>query len=175
LAAQVSRRLTGRASVIRFGVGSHPPQWVRRRATTLRARGMWISGPTAHRARGYREARTDLRPMGQSELHAAVGFTSRLTCPRHERWKSISGWTQVLSIGDDLLYHLSVVILHRDIFAGVIRHERSRHQAYRRASSDVDGNRVARMIGGEQGCCDEGCGAASDHRGKLSSVRLKLE
>jgi hypothetical protein len=53
----------------------------------------------------------------------------------------------------------------------VIRHERSRHQAHRRASSDVDGNRVARMIGGEQSCCDEGCRPAGDHRGKLKSQR----
>jgi hypothetical protein len=43
----------------------------------------------------------------------------------------------------------SVVILPRNVLASVVRHERRRHKAYYRASGDVDGNRVAGVIGGE--------------------------
>ena len=43
----------------------------------------------------------------------------------------------------------SVVILARNVLAGVVRHERRRHKAYYRASGDVDGNRVAGVIGRE--------------------------
>jgi hypothetical protein len=43
----------------------------------------------------------------------------------------------------------SVVILPRNVLASVVRHERRRHKAYYRASGDVDGNRIAGVIGGE--------------------------
>jgi hypothetical protein len=38
---------------------------------------------------------------------------------------------------------VSVIILHRNVLASVVRHERRRHKADYRAGGDVDGNRVA--------------------------------
>jgi hypothetical protein len=61
----------------------------------------------------------------------------------------------------------SVVILHRNILASVVRHEPRRRKAYCRASGDVDGNRVTGLIGGEQGCRDKRRRTAGNHRREL--------
>jgi hypothetical protein len=61
----------------------------------------------------------------------------------------------------------SVVILHRNVLAGVVGHERRRHKAYYCANGNVDGNRIARLKGGEQGCRDNGRRTAGNHGREL--------
>src|SRR5207244_3618631 len=43
-------------------------------------------------------------------------------------------------------YALSVVIFHRNVPAGVVRHEPRRHKAYDRTSGNVERDRVAGVI-----------------------------
>ena len=59
------------------------------------------------------------------------------------------------------------VILHGNIFAGVVGHEGSRYQTHHCAGSHIDRNRIPRMIGGEQRRGDEGGWSTRYHRGQL--------
>src|ERR1019366_4012872 len=72
---------------------------------------------------------------------------------------------------DQVYFNRLVVVLHRDVLAGVVTHERRRHYAHHRASGDVDGNRVAGVIRGEQGCRDKRRRSTSDYGGKLITQR----
>ena len=60
-----------------------------------------------------------------------------------------------------------LVILHRYVFAGVVRHHGRGYQAHHRAGRDVNGDRVVRVISGEQSRRDQLCGAAGNDRCQL--------
>ncbi len=62
---------------------------------------------------------------------------------------------------------LSVIIFHRNVPASVVRHESCRCQTDDRANGDVDGDRIARAIGGKQRCRDQRRRPASNNRCKL--------
>src|SRR5215469_9835383 len=65
----------------------------------------------------------------------------------------------------------SVVIFHRNVLAGVVGHECRRHKAYRRAKGDVDRDRIARLIVGEQRGGDQRRRPTGNQRRQLVAER----
>src|SRR5260370_22821635 len=63
-------------------------------------------------------------------------------------------------------------VLLRYFLAGIVRQHRRRDSAYDRGEENVEGNRKARMIGGEQPGRDERRGTACYDRGELVTERF---
>jgi hypothetical protein len=63
------------------------------------------------------------------------------------------------------------VVFCGDVVSRVVGHQCRGHQAYHCAGGDIDRDCMARLIGGEQGRCDQWCRTASDDRGELIAER----
>src|SRR6516165_8260003 len=80
-------------------------------------------------------------------------------------------WRCLRSSGPRSSVARSVVIFHRNVLAGVVRHECRRYQADRRAKSDVNRDRIARLIMGEQRGRDQRRRSAGNDRCQLITER----
>src|SRR5262249_26492229 len=67
--------------------------------------------------------------------------------------------------------HGALVVLRRDVLAGVVGHQRGRDEADHRAGRDVDRDRVARLVVLVQPGGDQRRRSASDDRGELIAER----
>ena len=108
------------------------------------------------------------RPPIRGHLQNPILLSSQHPTRLHMRFPCPQGRGSRIGLpGDVALFHLigdvragvrwpaSRVIFSRDILAGVVGHESRRYQADHRAAGDVNGDRVAGMIGREQGGRDD--------------------